>query len=107
MQFIRARVGRIEYFSCQRLLVGNDYIDINMARVKWFEEHSAKQKYSSPVETWCSGLFKPFGPATFMPVERIKEICIACDISLMVKKYSVNPMQKRYSCEQAIQKLAS
>ena len=75
---------------------------------KWFQEHSAKQKYSSPVEIWCSGLFKPFGPATFMPVERIKEICIACDISINGEEViAVNPMQKRCSCEQAIQKLAS
>ena len=66
-----------------------------MARVKWFQEHSAKQKYSSPVEIWYSGLFKPFGPATFMPVERIKEICIACDISINGEEViAVNPMQK-------------
>ena len=44
---------------------------------------------------WYSGLFKPFGPATFMPVERIKEICIACDISINGEEViAVNPMQK-------------
>ena len=89
-------VGRIEYFFCQKLLVGNDYIDINMANVKWCQEHSAKQKYSNPVEIWCSGLFKPFGPGTFMPVERIKEICIACNISIDGEEViAVNPMQKK------------
>ena len=88
--------GRVEYFFSQRLLVGNDYIDINMAHVKWFQEHNARKEYLNPVEIWCSGLFKPFGPASFIPVEKIQEVCITCDISMNGEVVTaINPIKKK------------
>lgn len=89
-------LGRIEYFFSQRILVGNDYADINMAHIKWFQEHDAREKYLNPVQIWCSGLFKPFGPASFIPVEKIQEVCLSCDVSINDEVViAINPIKKR------------
>ena len=58
-----AFAGKVEYFFSQRVLVGNDHVEVNMAYVKWFQEHSSQNRYCKPVEIWYGGLFKPFGPA--------------------------------------------
>ena len=67
-----------------------------MAHIKWFQEHSAREKYLNPVEIWCSGLFKPFSPASFIPVEKIQEVCIMCDVSINDEVVTaINPKKKK------------
>ena len=91
--------GRIEYFFSQRLLVGNDhesYVEVSMAHVKWFQEHDARYSFLDPVESWCNDVFKPFGPASFIPVEKIYEVCITCDLSIDGENViAINPMRKK------------
>ena len=72
--------GRIEYFFSQSILIGNDYKEVKMAKVKWFQEHTvrnADDRFLDPVTIWSHDLYKP---ASFMPIEKIKEVCITCEI---------------------------
>ena len=34
--------GRVEYYFSQRVLVGEEHVEVNMAYVKWFQEHTAR-----------------------------------------------------------------
>lgn len=91
--------GRIEYFFSQRLLVNNDqekYVEVSMAHVKWFQEHDAKHSFLDPVEIWCKDIFKPFGPASFIPVEKISEVCVTCNLTIDGESViAINPMRKK------------
>lgn len=73
--------AEVEYFFSQRIIVGADYSEIIMVKVRWFQEHSAKTTILPPVEIWCKNLFIPFGPASFMPVIRIDQVCVVCELT--------------------------
>ena len=51
-----------------------------MAYVKWFQEHTARNAYSKPIEIWCCDLFKPVGPASFLPIVKIQKVCATCNV---------------------------
>ena len=53
-----------------------------MVKIKWFEEHSKKCSLIEPLQIWCKNFFVPMGPASFMPVMRIHNFCVACSISI-------------------------
>ena len=53
-----------------------------MAHVKWFQEHNARYSFLDPVEIWCNDMFKLFEQASFIPVEKISEVCVTCDLSI-------------------------
>ena len=67
-----------------------------MACVRWFQEHSARTGFfMKPVEIW-SDMFRPFGPASFMPIEKIIDVCITCSVSMNDEVViAVNPMRKK------------
>ena len=44
------------------------------ARVNWYSVHPERFSHGVPVEIWCNS-FDLFGPACFMPVQRIKSNC--------------------------------
>ena len=68
-----------------------------MAYVKWFQEHTARNTYSKPMEIRCCDLFKPDGPASFLPIEKIQEVCVTCNILINDEVVTaVNPMKKKY-----------
>ena len=72
--------GKVEYFFTQNILIGDKYEVVTMARIKWFQDHPDKEKLSRPIEIWSVKLFKPFGPATFMPIIRIYDTCVSCEV---------------------------
>lgn len=47
-----------------------------IARLNWYSEHPEHYAYRIAVEIWCN-TFDVFGPACFIPVQRIKSHC-AC-----------------------------
>ena len=50
-----------------------------------------------PVEIWCNDLYKPCGPATFMPLEKIKEVCVTCELMLSNEQVlAINPIGKNF-----------
>ena len=42
--------GIVKYFFTQRLLVGNDHVEINIAHIKWLQEHTCRNSLLKPVE---------------------------------------------------------
>ena len=45
-----------------------------LAQVNWFSKHPERYAYGHPVELWCN-TFDIFGPACFIPIQRIKSVC--------------------------------
>ena len=87
--------GKIEFFFSQCLLVGTEYKELKMAKLKWFQEHDARFHMCKPAEIWCNDLYKPCGPTTFMPLEKIKEVCVTCEITLNNEQVlAINPIRK-------------
>ena len=90
--------GRVEYFYSQRLQVGNDvdnHVEMKMAFVRWFQEHSCRHSFMKPVEIW-SDMFTPLGPASFIPLERIIDVCVTRTLSMNGEVViAVNPMRKK------------
>jgi len=88
--------GKIEFFFTQCLLVGSEYKEVKMAKIKWFQEHHARFYMYKPVEIWCNDLYKPCGPATFMPLNKIREVCVTCEITINNEKVlALNPIRKK------------
>ena len=50
-----------------------------IARVNWYSKHPERYAYGVPVEIWCN-TFDVFGPACFIPVQRIKSHCAQGEI---------------------------
>lgn len=67
-----------------------------MVKVKWFQDNPAKNALKDPIQLWNSTLFKPFGPASFMPLMRLHEICVGCEIDFKGEHLlAVNPIRKK------------
>ena len=50
-----------------------------------------------PVEIWCNDLYKLCGPATFMPLEKIKEVSVTCELMLSNEQVlAINPIRKNF-----------
>ena len=74
----------------------NEYKEVCMAKVLWFEHPAETASLPGPVGLWCRTLFKPFGPASFIPITRIKEICITCELTIGGEPVlAVNPVRKK------------
>ena len=88
--------GRIEFFFSQRLILANEhFVEVSMAHVKWFQEHNARHDFMEPVEIWYN-MFKPFGLASFIPIEKICETCITCNLLMDGESViAINPMRKK------------
>jgi len=56
-----------------------------MAHVKWFQEHNARYELLKPAEIWHDDLFKPLGPASYIPIEKIQEVCVTCRLFSTIK----------------------
>lgn len=75
-------IGRVEYYFRQCIVVKGEQINVIMASVKWFCHHHNRHAFGSPVEVCSSSLHVPFGPASFLPVHRIKNMCVVCPVVL-------------------------
>ena len=77
------RPGQILTFFRHRIKVkstlsssSDQRYEFYIARVNWYSEHPERYAYGMPLEIWCNA-FDVFGPAWFIPVQRIKSHC-AC-----------------------------
>lgn len=52
---------------------------VEMAFINWLQLHPHQHILGHPVELWCHNLYEPFGPASFIPVQRIKSLCCSCN----------------------------
>ncbi|XP_065917612.1 uncharacterized protein [Dysidea avara] len=89
--------GRIEYFFSQRLLLTNgQYTETRMVCVKWFQQHDLRHVLMKPAQLWHVNSFKAFGPASFIPMEKVLEICVSISLSVDSEMViAVNPLRKK------------
>ena len=67
--------GVVEYFFRQRIMIQNDYHILQMAKVRWLQELPFKN-FGKPYEVWPRDLCESFGPASFIPLNRIFNQCV-------------------------------
>ena len=72
--YLTPRPGQIKYFIIHKLYFNNIAYEHVFAVVDWFLPlpDVLRYKYGKPVEIWCSEVHEPFGPASFLTVQRIK-----------------------------------
>lgn len=88
--------GKLEYFFSQRIYISGEPKDVAVVKIKWFEEHSKKSSLIEPLEIWSKNFFVPVGPASFMPVMRIHNFCVACSFNIDGETVLVvNPIVKK------------
>ena len=71
-------LGIIQFFFRQRIHCGGIYRVVPMAKVSWFQNHPDINYFGQPVEVWCNDMYHSLGPASFIPVNRIKNQVVAC-----------------------------
>ena len=72
------RPGRVLYYIKHCLTIGQNVVPHVFAFVQWYQHHSLQQNVvTTRMETWCANLFEPFGPASFLPVQRIQSQFVA------------------------------
>jgi len=49
-----------------------------MARVNWYSQHPNHSSLGDPLQIWCKQ-FDSFGPASFLPVQRITQRCVTTE----------------------------
>ena len=88
--------GLIDFFFSQQLLIGSKLKEVIMIKVRWLQNHPEKNALKEPIQLWCSNLFKPFRPASFMPLMRLYEICAGCKIDFKGEHVlAINPIRKK------------
>ena len=65
------RPGVISHFIKHSVSIGGTFKPLYFAVVDWFESHPSKGLLGDPIELWCHYLHEAFGPASFLPVQRI------------------------------------
>ena len=74
------RPGHVmNYFQHNYTMLGNTKSHI-FAFVKWYQHYQSHHATSSQV--WCANLYEPFGPASFLPVQRIHSQFVAASTKL-------------------------
>ena len=71
-----SRAGIVNYFFRQNVMTHSGRLVVVMAFVNWLQLHPHRHILGHPVELWC---YEPFGPASFIPVQRIKSLCCSCN----------------------------
>lgn len=90
------RPGQVVTFFRHRIKVrsmlsalSDQRYEFYIARVNWYSKHPERYACGVPIEIWCN-TFDMFGPACFIPVQRITSLC-ACG-ELVHKKETVLAM---------------
>ncbi|XP_028419139.1 uncharacterized protein LOC114544841 [Dendronephthya gigantea] len=74
MEGVEERPGIIDCFVRQSISYRDKVHSFCFAHVRWFQRHPERFHYGNDgvtPEIWCSNLFESFGPASFIPVQRI------------------------------------
>ena len=88
--------GHVEYFFRQNIEIeSGERVNIVMASVKWFQRHPRQNMFGPPVEVWTASMHEPFGPASFIPVNRINNLCAVCPLTVAREKVLVVTPLKR------------
>ena len=69
------RPGQIMYFLHMFVPVkeSQECLPLVFAYIRWYQKHDGRDIYESPsVSVWAKNVFEPDGPASFIPIQRIK-----------------------------------
>ena len=70
---VDVRPAIVHYYFKQNIVIHGELKSIVMAHVSWFQKHRDRHKHENGItEIWCKDVFEPFGPASFLPMQRIQ-----------------------------------
>ena len=75
--------GHVQFFFRQNIQIEcGERLNIVIACVKWFQRHPRQNMFGAPVEVWTAAMHESFGPASFIPVNRINNLCVVCPLTV-------------------------
>ena len=74
------RPGAIRFFLTFFINTNEGKKSLTLAFINWLQKVHCRHVLCPDVEVWCHKLFEPDGPASFMPVQRIKSKCICATV---------------------------
>lgn len=84
------RPGRVLCYMQSYIKVANNIIPVIMARVQWYQSHPSKLLLNNNNATiWAYDLFEPDGPASFIPVQRIRSKVVSGIIKVQGERVRV------------------
>ena len=88
------RPGQVMYYFQHNYTMTGNTKSYIFAFVKWYQRHQCHHPQSRKV--WCSKLYEPFGPASFLPVQRIHSQFVAASTKLNDEKVLyICPLQQK------------
>jgi len=89
--------GEIIFFFSQNILIDQQYKEVVMVKVRWFQEHQYRDIQRLELfEIWSNDLYKLHGPASYMPLIRVHEVCATCITNIDGESVLlVNPVRKK------------
>ena len=89
--------GEIIFFFSQNILIEQQLKEVVMVKVRWFQEHQNRNvQHLEHVEIWSNDLYKSHGPASFMPLMRVYQVCATCIINVDGENVLlVNPVRRK------------
>ena len=76
------RPGVIRFFLTFFIDTNEGKKMLKLAFVNWLQKVHCRHDVCPDVEVWCHKLYEPDGPASFMPVQRIRSKCICATIRI-------------------------
>ena len=90
------RPAQVKYFFRHSVPVARSLKFHLFAAVEWFKSHPSRNSLGNSVELWCYDLFESFGPASYLPVQRIQTRFVAAIDKLDVETLLVvMPLQQK------------
>ena len=70
--YVRPTPGLVQFYFLHNVLVDGEYKEHFLAKVNWMRPTNKIGYFGNPIEVWYADLFEVDGPASFIPVQRIK-----------------------------------
>ena len=93
------RPGIVRFFLTFFVPTNDGKKRLTLAFVNWFQKVHCRHALCTGVEVWCHKLYEPDGPASFMPVQRIKSKCVCATVRIKNEELlAVTPHIRQLYC---------
>lgn len=91
--------GRVLYYVRHTVIIDGSAKSHVLAHVEWYTEidNRIRFSYGQPIEIWANNIFVQLGPASFIPIQRIKYKILECPVEVRNRKYVAVVPRLRYA----------
>ena len=87
--YLKLKPGLVEFYLLHNVLVDREYKEHLPAKVQWMKATNSINYFGNPIEVWYAELFELDGPASFIPVQRLKCKFVKIEKELWHKKVAI------------------